>query len=337
MKRLLSKRSGFTLVEIIIAFAIFAIMASMIVQVLNLMVKRKVRNKQFEDNLSIQEEQFIARTKDMNYTATDPDGQLVFQFKDIDGSDLSVDPIDYQLKNWDPDNPRNLVNYFAGDYEYELAAEGTEHIGEEDPDSEDPDAATIGGSTQMSRFDTRITGTKGIKEIKVKVAPTSEANVVSVTVWIEDSGVEDLIKDHAQVTLFFAENKPNGKALKVTRVSKNGDSTSLSTIRSVKPSGENGVNIHTEAYSRFNNTDVTFDVEFDKDVDVADIGFGQGDNVNGSDLNSDSGIRYTPFTVTSTTTDGSIKTETYVNIFGAYQKGSSSTGGEPTDGEPTEE
>ncbi|MDE6733508.1 MAG: prepilin-type N-terminal cleavage/methylation domain-containing protein, partial [Oscillospiraceae bacterium] len=162
MKRLFSKRSGFTLVEIIIAFAIFAIMATMIVQVLNLMVQRKVRNRRFEDNLAVQEEQFIARAKNMSYNkSADADGQLTFQFKDKDDSALTVDPIDFQLKNWDPDNAKNGINYFAGDYEYVLAGEGSDYFGDEDGDGDDDDGSSVGGSTQMSRFDTRLTGTKG--------------------------------------------------------------------------------------------------------------------------------------------------------------------------------
>lgn len=333
MKRLFSKRSGFTLVEIIIAFAIFAIMASMIVQVLNLMVRRKIQNKQFEDNLSVQEEAFIARSKNMDYTATEADGQLVFQFKDHGGGELSVDPIDYQLKNWDPSDARNGINYFTGDYEYELDTEGSLHLGDEDPEGEDPDASTIGGSSQMSRFDTRITGTKGIDSIQVDVtkagdwsdAPGSEKYSYSVTVTVYDSGVDDTIMSHSQVSLFFAENKPNGSMLKVLSV--NNRAKDVDTLKKVKKCGENGVNVHCEQESGFGGSSVSFVVELDKGVDASEITFGQ---------NVDGGKTYKPFSVTTKAADGTEKTETYVNIFGAYEKKATTTGGS-TDGDKTEE
>ena len=50
MKRLFSKKSGFTLVEIIVAFAVFSIMASMIIQILNLTVSHQQSNRAFEEN-----------------------------------------------------------------------------------------------------------------------------------------------------------------------------------------------------------------------------------------------------------------------------------------------
>lgn len=330
MKRLFSKRSGFTLVEIIIAFAIFAIMASMIVQVLNLMVRRKVRNKQFEDNLSIQEEAFIARTKNMDYTAAEADGQLVFKFKDNGGNAIPVEDIDYQLKNWDPDNAKNGINYFAGNYTYDLDTAGSEYLGGEDPEGEDPDAASVGGSTQMSRFDTRITGTKGIDWVKVQIAKsTTESAKYTVSVTVDDSSVSEIIHGHQQVTLFFAEDKSGAKPISV--VSINDGVKDENSFKKVKLCGTNGVNIHCDSGSSgFNGNTVVFSVELDKDVELDDLGFGEGDNVAGSNIKD--GITYAPYTVE----DKNGNEVTYVNIFGAYEKKATTTGGS-TDGDKTEE
>lgn len=312
MKRLFSKKSGFTLVEIIIAFAIFAIMASMIVQVLNLMVQRKVRNMRFEESLSEQEKASIAQAKDMDYTATDADGQLTLLFKDKGGSDLTVPPIDYQLKNWDPDNYKNGINYFVGDYDYDVEWGGSEYDGEEDPDAE-KDPLDLGGSTQMSRFDTRITGTKGILKVTIDMQPTSEDNVISVTVTVDDSSVAEVNKSHSQVSIFFAEGKAKGKAFEV--VSVNGGDKSQSSLKRVKLCGSNGVNVHCSG-DGFKGGSETFTVEFKDDVDIKDISFGQ---------NSTDGKTYLQYKDKDDVV--------YANIFGAYVKESAS--GDKTDGDST--
>lgn len=312
MKRLFSKRSGFTLVEIIIAFAIFAIMASMIVQVMNLMVRRKVRNKQFEDSLSTQEQQFIARPKDMSYTATEADGQLTLLFKDKTGSDLTVEPIDYQLKNWDADNYKNGINYFTGDYEYDIDLAGSEHFGEEDDPNSETDPMDVGGSTQMSRFDTRITGTKGILTITIEMQQVS-SNTISVAVAIDDSSVATVNKSHSQVSIFFAENKSKGQAFEIAKV--NGGDKSQSSLKRVKLCGANGVNVHCTGDNGFNGGGEVFTVEFKDDVDISDISFGD---------NSGDGKTYRQYE----DKDGLV----YTNIFGAYVKGGATTNGEATPG-----
>lgn len=313
MKKLFSKRSGFTLVEIIIAFAIFAIMASMIVQVMNLMVRQKVRNKKFEDNLSVQEQSFIARAKDMNYNdAGDADGQLTLLFKDKGGSDLTVEPIDYQLKNWDPDNYKNGINYFVGDYDYDAATAGTEYSGSEE-DPEDTDPADLGGSTLMSRFDTRITGTKGILSVKIEMEETDEDNVINVTVTVDDSSVATVNRGHSQVSIFFAEGKANGKPFEVLSV--NGGDKTQNSLKRVKLCGSNGVNVHCG----YGGNSQTFTVEFADNVNIADISFGQ---------NSTDGKTYIQFK------NGE---DYYANIFGAYLKGGDKTPAEDTPGEDTTE
>lgn len=335
MKRLLSKRSGFTLAEIIIAFAIFAIMASMIVQVMNLMVKQKMRNKQFEDKLATQEQAFIARAKDMSYNeAGEVDGQIELKFKDKDNNDLSVDPIDFQLKNWDPENYKDGINYFVGNYDYDVDYSGSEYSGEGDPNGDGTNPEDIGGSTVMSRFDTRITGTKGIRSVKVVVNESGTPNVLNVTVTVDAGDVAAVNMGHTQVSIFFGDNTSGGTLYKNTGVSGldgtvkysiakiNDGNKTQDSLKKVKLCGENGVNVHCG----YGGTTQTFKVEFKPiitgmnggspvytNVKASDIGFGQ---------NSTDGQTYIQFKNGDTY---------YANIFGAYLKPSE---GAPSEGTP---
>ncbi|MDE6732857.1 MAG: hypothetical protein K2J77_08285, partial [Oscillospiraceae bacterium] len=80
------------------------------------------------------------------------------------------------------------------------------------------------------------------------------------------------------------------------------------------------VNVHCEQSTGFNGSSVSFVVELDKGVEVSDIAFGQ--NVDGN--------TYKPFEYKYNDKDGNEKTETYVNIFGAYEKKKTTTDGEGT-------
>lgn len=320
MKRIFSKRSGFTLVEIIIAFAIFAIMASMICQILNLMVRRKVQNKQYEDKLSAQEMTYVTKEKDMEYTATTADGQLQLLFKDNGGAAIPVDPINYQLKNWDDDNPKDSINYFAGDYTYDMDYSGSDTEGG-DPEGEDPDKKTLGGSSQMDRFDTRLTGTKGIDSIQITVDHTDGTKEYKMSVTVYDSGVDESLKGHQQVTMYFAKDTPGADFVKI--VSLNDDRKDWDALLEIKPCGSTGVNIHCLSDS-FNGATAVFNVELEEEIPSADIAFGS--NVDGN--------TYRPFTLKDK--DGNV-TDTYVNIFGAYEKPEKVADKTDGDGESTPE
>lgn len=322
MKRLFKKKSGFTLVEIIIAFAIFSIMASMIVQILNLMVRRKVANQRYEENLTVQEQSFIARGKNYDYDASQKEAEpLSLQFKDKNGVDIGGMNLDYQLKNWDPDNPRNGINYFVGDMKYNGSNGEVIDDGSEDPENPD-DSSSLGGSSQMSRFDTRITGTSGINSVQIVVAHTEGTTKYTLTVTVDDSAVNATIQGHQQVTIFFAEGKSGGAPIGV--VSVNDGARDLDSLKKIKVCGINGVNIHcttnSEGKGKFDSDPVVFNVELEREVPLSELGFGQ---------NADGGNKYYQF---------KYKDEVYLNIFGAYVKASANTGdggedgGEDTDG-----
>lgn len=154
LKRFYSKRSGFTLAEIIVAFAVFAIMAGMIAQILNLAVTARLYNNEYARSLSSQEKVLtILQKSSDDYDASGATGTLNFDF---DG--VTLPAIAYQTKS--AADPRELtsaegLNYFLSPIDY-----GSE--GETPP--VDPSGGSNTGS-QMARMDTRITGTANIGHI----------------------------------------------------------------------------------------------------------------------------------------------------------------------------
>ncbi len=158
LKRIYSKRSGFTLVEIIVAFAVFVIMAAMIIQILELAIKARNSNTIYAQELARQERMLTVIEKDSSdYNTTDKTGEYLFT---LDGKEYRMG---YQVKATDPaaTNQEEGINYFLSPIDYKADNSGTPTPGEGSPSSTD-------GMSQASRMDTRITGTSGIGFIKVK-------------------------------------------------------------------------------------------------------------------------------------------------------------------------
>lgn len=304
MKKLFSKKSGFTLVEIVVAFAVFAIMAAMIAQIISLANSRRVSNIKFGEEIAQQEQTLIAKGKDFNYDTTHGlDGTLNLKFEGI------TDPmqINYQLKNAEGEagNPDG-INYFVGEMQY-FSADG-ETITTPGGETSTPGGSGSNTGTQTSRFDTRITGTRGINSIVVNVT-SAGTNKYDVSVTINDSGVDADYKKHTQCSLFFGTPGPGGALVNVV------DVQSSSSCR-VQKSGNSGVNIHCNNSTGFGGATVNFTVTLSADIPGGLSASSFGDNVSG-------GNTYTPYSVTS---EG--VTTTYVNIFGAYPKEAATS--EPT-------
>lgn len=299
MKRLYSKKSGFTLVEIIIAFAIFAIMATMITQILNLTIMHRTSNKNFDNYLQDQGKTLIAKGQKWAYDESkDKDGTLSLKFKDRNGNDMPME-LNYQLKSVDGTvGDAAGINYFVGDITYADGFEDNMYIPAAGDENNPSDSSEIGGSSQMSRFDTRITGTKGINSIKVTYTYNASADEYTFSVTVYDSGVDAVIKSHSQVSLFFGEGTPGGKLATVKEV--NGGTKDQNVLKNVKKCGLNGVNIHCNG-SGFNGSTTVFKVKFNEKIN--NLGFGSGSNV--------SGDTFTMYKYDKTY---------YANIFGAYEK-----------------
>lgn len=295
MKKLFSKKSGFTLVEIVIAFAVFAIMAAMILQILELTIKRRSSNVRFEEEMKEQEQMLVARPKDYSYDATKgDDGKLTLNFKDQDGNPLPMELL-YQLHAADGTVGEAAgINYLVGNIAYAEGVDGSEYIPPDTGDGDNPtDPIDIGGSSQMSRFDTRMTGTKGINSVTVTWTYSEADDEYEFHVTVNDSGVPSVLKKNCQVSLFFGEDEAGGKLATVKSVS------SSQGKKYIKPCGLNGVNIHCPSDSGFGGSTAIFKVKLNQKLDS--LGFGE----------KGPGNTYTAFS------DG---TFTYANIFGAYQK-----------------
>ena len=81
MKKIFSKRSGFTLVEIVVAFAVFAIMAAMILQILNIVMYEKQSNADFAHQMETQEMLIVRNGRNDEYVEGGEGGTLTFAFE----------------------------------------------------------------------------------------------------------------------------------------------------------------------------------------------------------------------------------------------------------------
>lgn len=152
IKRVFSNKSGFTLVEIVVAFAVFAIMAAAIMQILNLVSYERTENVKFLDTLKAQEEKLAADGKQKFETQ---DGEVVLGFKD-----KSENKIGYDMKaaNGDKEGAGDGLVYF---------------VSKEQEDGNPP--VLPGGSGdkkggeegQISAMDVRITGSPKFDTITI--------------------------------------------------------------------------------------------------------------------------------------------------------------------------
>jgi len=159
LKRFYSKRSGFTLVEIIVAFAVFAIMASMVAQILELSIKARNANNQYALELARQEKILTVIQKDSAlYNDSDKTGEYNITLTK-GGKSLTLG---YQVKATDPTavNQAEGINYFLSPVDYECKPGS-------DGDPTMPDSSGADGMSQAARMDTRITGTSGIGGITI--------------------------------------------------------------------------------------------------------------------------------------------------------------------------
>jgi prepilin-type N-terminal cleavage/methylation domain-containing protein len=165
VKRFLSKRSGFTLAEILVAFVVFAIMASMIMAVMRLAIAQRSSNNELEKSIEQQNEKYVVQAKDYTYGAADGTVDLEFS----NGSSFSFD---YTIrgKNADgsEDNPYEGayedtyegINYFVGNLDYTKS-------GDLESSSGSDDSSGGSGSSVTNRLDSRIYGSTNFESITI--------------------------------------------------------------------------------------------------------------------------------------------------------------------------
>lgn len=180
LKRLFSKRSGFTLVEIIIAFVVFALFATMIMQILNMVSYERRSNAQFSDKIDEQELALLTKTK-KEFDGSTVDGKLELDF----GTYGKVET-DYQM-----------YGKFVGDSSDGLEVDGLAYFQgdeivsamppvEENPGGDDSDKDSDGdGGSQMNRVNTRIAGSRGLDYVAVNNVVKYEGKIKSSeTKWV---------------------------------------------------------------------------------------------------------------------------------------------------------
>lgn len=224
MKRLFSNKSGFSLAEIIVAIAIFAIMMAMIMQMLQLSISQRNANYEFAKDLAEQQNQLVANGKDttkpktesgdpdiddtlrLNFVRTKADGTEVIVFKDAeDSAKNKADgiPIDYKVRGTDTSDVNNGLNYFIGDFDYD--ADGVGGGG---------DGSDIGAG-QISEYDTRISGIKGLENISVSVEKVTSVPGESIsgkvaykmTVNVSSGSVPEYEKRYSHMKFYFYSSK----------------------------------------------------------------------------------------------------------------------------------
>ncbi len=198
MKRIFSKRSGFTLVEIIVAFAIFAIMMSMIMQILQLSVNQRRANNEFAKETATQREALIVNKKDTTFD--EKTGDITLKFGKNGDASFSLDVgMEYQMKNAneDAETVGEGLNYFIADVNYD--GEGMEVL----PGGDEDDTLT---GAQMARYDTRLTGIKKLDQIKIVSVSKSSVDGKCRYVFTVSSDSDPMVYDdkmYSQFRMYF--------------------------------------------------------------------------------------------------------------------------------------
>ncbi len=156
MKRIFSKRSGFTLVEIIVAFAIFAIMATMILSMVQLTVRQRNVNNQFAATIAEDNEYLVSHYVGAADKFATSEGEFVLDF---DGAKDIEAKLDYQMRSAQHTSEAEGINYFVADTDYRNANDLESDL--------DAQASGGGGNGQDARYDTWLKGSRGLTSITV--------------------------------------------------------------------------------------------------------------------------------------------------------------------------
>lgn len=217
MKRIFSKKSGFTLVEIIVAFAIFAIMATMILSMVQLTVRQRKTNTQFADTIQQDSEYLLSHYVGDSDKFADADGEFVLDF----GSANIEAKMEYQMRAAGHTQEAEGVNYFVGD----TSVRKPNNLESELPS----DAAATPGNGQDGRYDTWLKGSRGLGSITiwdVQKVPENSYNGPGYCYMIKCSAAADDVdedyKNYMTYSLSFSMPKDDNPS-EVTRVDENGD------------------------------------------------------------------------------------------------------------------
>lgn len=167
LRRLFSKRSGFTLVEIIVAMVIFAIMATMVFQILQLSSKARMDNNAYGAELADQEGKLAKVDKNATDFQNKTD-DYTLTFKKADGTEVGEVKLAYEIKDPNGSATAEGINYFVSPVNYDGKLDNGSSG---DPNNE-----------KTVEVDARIIGTEGLKEITINKITKADSPVEGAAV-----------------------------------------------------------------------------------------------------------------------------------------------------------
>ncbi len=181
MKKLFSRKSGFTLVEIIVAFAVFAIMAAMVSSIMALALHQRSENMKFADEVEEQKDMYARFEKDLDYGDSTASGSISLKFVDRSTatpttSTYAIDYIDKSVIEVEGAyNSKEGINYFVGNADYEKTSNPAPGKGD----------SPVGSNSLVDLVDSYIYGSPNFESIRVsefKALSASEAAATGVKV-----------------------------------------------------------------------------------------------------------------------------------------------------------
>lgn len=324
MKRILSKR-GFTIVEVIVAFVIFAIMAGMVSMILAQVNVARQQNTDIQEEIEAQKSVYYLKDQEKKYDSKNKDGELSFDF----GGAASFN-IDYSIGDPNAETDENLLalDYFVGNVNYDSAKTTNK-------DNKDENGNNVGSVT--TRLDSRVYGSNGITSITAKITKDSSYTGTGYRYFIKSmasyNGLDDQ-KWFAQYRFIFPS------VILDYGYTRQEDSPSSVTTR-FEPSS-----FEFEVYSPYNRTlrisskqsSTESDPpavagrylyyyvvlaepleDIDSGLDMNKI-FGYSSSDQDSTKTEYGSYKFTSYVETVKNEDGTTSTVTYPNIFGAFPK-----------------
>lgn len=173
LKRFYSNRSGFTLVEIIVAMVIFAFMSTIIAEILQLSLKTRKDINDYGKELAAQEQQ-LAKVSKQASDFQDKTADYGMTFKSADGTDEIGVSLAYQIKDSGGGNTAEGINYFVSPVNYDGTfgdsgvGSGSLGGGNGGGGAEAGGEMAIAVSRNAGIANIRISGSKGLEYVQVR-------------------------------------------------------------------------------------------------------------------------------------------------------------------------
>lgn len=218
LKRLYSRRSGFTLVEIIVAFALFAVMSTAIAGIMQMATTERRKNNEYGQQLADQEKLLAQVVKngnnyDTSFTDADKYGTygLVFKKKDSSNNVVVGEEYDaslaYAVKGADGTDTAEGLNYFISPVKYDGKYDGS-GAGSGQLGGGGDNAQEYSGSLSTGIADVRISATRGTDYVKIHsiqkvTAPSGVGARYVFKTSANSAGTTPQEKAYAQYILYF--------------------------------------------------------------------------------------------------------------------------------------